>query len=65
MLLNSINFTSSVKSLSKTSLDNLATMEKSLFELPNYNSTHQARDDRKGGGVSLVFTVKSDMSIGF
>ena len=25
----------------------------SLYELPNYISKHQVRDDRKGGGVSI------------
>ena len=44
-------------------------IEKSLFELPIYNSTHQTRGDRKAGGVSIYihksldFTVKSDPSI--
>ena len=41
--------------LSETWWDDLATIEKSLFELPSYNSTHQARDNRKGGGVSYIF----------
>ena len=45
----------------------MATIEKFLFQLPNYNSTHQARGDHKGGGVyihkSLDFTVKPDLSI--
>ena len=54
----------------------MATIEKSLFELPNYNSsTHQASTDGKGGGVyiyiyiyiyihkSLDFIVKPDLSI--
>ena len=54
--------------LSETWWDDLATIEKSLYELPNY-STHQARGDRKGGGVSIYihkslnFTVKPDLSI--
>ena len=69
LFLNSINFTFSVICLSETWWDDLATIEKSLFELPNYNSTHQARGDRKGGGVSIYihksldFTVKPDLSI--
>ena len=43
--------------------------EVSLFELPNYSSTHQARGDRKSGGVSIYihksldFAVKPDLSI--
>ena len=69
LFLNSINFTFSVKCLSETWWDDLATIEKSLHELPNYNITHQARGDRKVGGVSihihksLDFTVKPDLSI--
>ena len=43
LFLNSINFTFSVICLSETWWDELATIEKSLFELPSYNSTHQAR----------------------
>ena len=37
--------------------------------LPKYNSTHQAKGDHKGGGVSIYihksldFTVKPDLSI--
>ena len=64
-----INFTFSVICLSGTWWDDLATIEKPLFELPNYNSTHQAKGDRKVGGVSIYihklldFTVKSDLSI--
>ena len=56
-------------SLSKTWWDDLTTIEKSLYELPNYYSTHQARGDHKGGGVSIYihksldFTVKPDLSI--
>ena len=55
--------------LSETWWDDLPTIEKSLYELPNYNSTHQARGDWKGGGVSIYihkpldFTVKPDLSI--
>ena len=47
----------------------MATIEKSLYELPNYQSIHQARGDCKGGGVSIYihksldFTVKPDLSI--
>ena len=69
LFLNSINFTFSVICLSETWWDDLATIEKSLYELPNYNSTHQARGDWKGGGVSIYihkpldFTVKPDLSI--
>ena len=67
--LNLLNFTFSVICLSETWWDDLATIEKSLYELPNYNSTHQARGDRKGSGVSIYihksldFTVKPDLSI--
>ena len=69
LFLNLINFTFSVICLSKTWWNDLATIEKSLFELPNYNSTHPARDDRKGSGVfiyihkSVDFTVKLDLNI--
>ena len=41
----------------------------SLYELPNYISKHQVRDDRKGGGVSiyihnsLSFKVLSNLCI--
>ena len=69
LFLDSINFIFSVKCLSETWWDDLATIEKSLCELPNYNSTHEARSDRKGGGVSIYihkpldFTVKLNLSI--
>ena len=53
LFLNSVNFTFSVICLSETWWDEFATIEKSLYELPNFNSTHQARGDRKGGGVSI------------
>ena len=39
--------------LSETWWDDLATIEKSLIELPNYNSTHLARQHRQGSGVSI------------
>ena len=54
---------------SETWWDDLDTIEKSLYEIPNYNSTHQARSDREGSGVSIYihksldFTVKPDLSI--
>ena len=38
--------------LSETWWDDSGTIEKSIFELPNYNSAHQARGDHKDGGVS-------------
>ena len=41
LFLNSINFTFSVICLSETWWDYLATIEKSLFELPSYNSMYQ------------------------
>ena len=69
LFLNPISFSFSVICLSETWWDDLATIEKSLFELPNYNSTHQARGDRNGGGVSIYinksldFTVRPDVSI--
>ena len=53
----------------ETCWDDLATIEKSLFELLNYNSTHQGRGDRKGSGVSIYihksldFTVKPYLSL--
>ena len=68
LFLNSINFGFSEICLSETCWDDLATIEKSLLELPNYNSTHQPKGDRKGGGVSIYihktldFTVKPDLS---
>ena len=49
--------------------DDLATIQKSLFELPNYKSNHQARGDRKGAGVSIYvhksldFKIRPDLSI--
>ena len=55
--------------LSETWWDDLAIIEESLYELPIYNSTHQAMSDRKGGGVSIYiyksldFIVKLDLSI--
>ena len=69
LVLNSIIFTFSVICPSETWWDDLATIEKFLNELPNYKSTHQARGDRKGVGVSIYlhksldFTVKPDLSI--
>ena len=69
LFLNPINFTFSVICLSETWWDDLATIKKSLYELPNYNSTHQARCDQKGGGISIYIhksldlTVKPDLSI--
>ena len=53
LFLKLISFTFSVICLFETWWDDLATIKKSLFELPNYNSTHQARGDRKGGGISI------------
>ena len=64
-----INFTFSIICLSGTWWDDLSTIQKSLFELPNYKSNHQARCDRKGGGVSnyvhksLDFKIRPDLSI--
>ena len=69
LFLSLINFNFSVICLSETWWNDLATIEKSLYELPNYNSTNQATGDHKGGGVSinihksLGFTVKPDLSI--
>ena len=69
LLLNSINFIFSVICLSETWWDDLATIQKSLFELLNYKSNHQARGDRKGGGVSIYvhksldFKIRPDLSI--
>ena len=51
---------------SETCLDEVGN---SLYELPNYISKHQVRDDRKGGGVSiyihnsLIFKVHSNLCI--
>ena len=69
LFLISINFTFSVICLSERWWDDLATIEKSLYELPNYNSIHQARGDCNGSGISIYihksldFTVKLDLSI--
>ena len=67
--MNSINFTFSVICLSETWRDDLATIQKSIFEVPNYKSNHQARGDSKGGGVSIYvdksldFKIRPDLSI--
>ena len=51
---------------SDTWLDDL---DNSIYELPNYIRKHQARSDRRGGGVSiyihnsLKFKKRSDLSI--
>ena len=51
---------------SETWLDDL---DNSTYELPNYISKHQARSDRRGGGVSiyihnsLKFKERSDLAI--
>ena len=53
---------------SETWLDEVGNL---LYELPNYVSKHQVRDDRKGGGVStyihssLCFNVLSNLCINF
>ena len=60
---NSINFTFSVICLSETWWDDLATIQKSLFELPNYKSNHQTRGDRKGGRVSIYVHKLLDLKI--
>ena len=41
----------------------MATIEKFLFELPNCNSTQEARDDRKGSGVSLCIHKSQDITV--
>ena len=51
--LNIRNFTFSVICLSERWWDGLVTIEKSLFDPPTYNSTHQAGGYRKGGRVSI------------
>ena len=55
--------------LSEPWWDDLATIEKFLYELPNYKSTHHTRGDRKGSGVSIYihksldFTLKPNLGI--
>ena len=69
LFLNSINFTFSVICLSETWWNDLATIQKSLFELPSYKSNHQARGDHKSEGVSIYvhksldFKIRPDLSI--
>ena len=46
-----LGYSFSVICFSETWLDD--TDNNSLYELPNYISKHQIRDDRKGGGVSF------------
>ena len=64
--LSSLEFSFSVICFSETWLDDL---DNSTYELPNYISTHQARSDRRGGGVSiyihnsLKFKERSDLAI--
>ena len=59
-------FSFSVICFSETWLDEVGN---SLYELPQYNSKHQKRDDSKGGGVSiyihnsLSFKVHSNLFI--
>ena len=66
LFLSSLEFSFSVICFSETWLDDL---DKSTYELPNYISKHQARSDRRGGGVSiyihnsLKFKKRSDLSI--
>ena len=63
LFLNLLYFTFSVICFSETWWDDLATIQKSLFELPNYKSNHQARGDRKGGGVSIYVHKSLDFKI--
>ena len=63
LFLNSINFTFSVICLSETWWDDLATTLKSLCKLPSYKINHQARGDRKGGGVSIYVRKSLDFKI--
>ena len=69
LFLNSINFTFSVICLSEIWWDDLAAIQKSLFEVSNYKSNHVARGDRKAGGVSIYvhksldFKIRPDLSI--
>ena len=56
--LNLLNFTFSVICLSETWWDDLATIEKSLFELPNYNSAHQAMGNYEDSGVSIYINYR-------
>ena len=51
LFLSTLDFSFSVLCFSETWLDDVSS--NSLYELPNYISKHQIRDDRKGGGVSL------------
>ena len=66
LFFSTLGFSWSVISFSETWLDEVGN---SLFELPNYISKHQVRDDRKRGGVSIYihnslrFKVLSNLSI--
>ena len=66
LFFSSLVFSFSVICFSETWLDEVGN---SLYELPNYISKHQVRDDRKGGEVSiyihnsLSFKVLSNLCI--
>ena len=66
LFFSTLAFSFSVICFSETWLDELGN---SLYELPNYISKHQVRDDRKEGGVSiyiqnsLSFKVHSNLRI--
>ena len=66
LFLSSLQFSFSVICFSEVCLDYL---DNSTYELPNYISKHQARSDRRGGGVSiyihnsLKFKERPDLAI--
>ena len=66
LFLSSLQFSFSVIRFSETWLDDL---DNSTYELPYYISKHQARSDRRGGGVSiyihnsLKFKKRPDLAI--
>ena len=59
----------SIICFSETWLDDSFLESQSLYELPNYKSVHQVRNNGKGGGVSIYinesinFKLRSDLSI--
>ena len=69
LFLSSFSFDYSIICLSETWLDDSFLESQSLYELPNYKSVHQVRNNGKGGGVSIYineainFKLRSDLSI--
>mgnify|MGYP001795064481 FL=1 len=69
LFLSSFSFDFSIICFSETWLDDSFLESQSLYELPNYKSVHQVRNNGKGGGVSIYineainFKLRSDLSI--